>query len=103
MQDVVASTEGGTLLRVELSPGASEDAFPDGFNPWRSCVQARVKAPPQDGEANRSLVGLIADHFDLPTDAVWIKSGARSRRKTIGLRGLSVGEVETALEEVLPT
>lgn len=102
VQDVVTATDGAALLRVELSPGADEDVFPDGFNPWRDCVGARVKARPRDGEANKALLALIAEHFDLPSGEVSIEHGARSRRKTIALHGLSVGEVRAQLEGVLP-
>lgn len=102
VQDVVASTDGATLLRVDLTPGADEDRFPDGFNRWRGCVTARVKAPPQDGEANRALVGLVAEHFGLGREEVWIKTGQTSRRKTVALAGLAVEEVRQRLSGVLP-
>lgn len=102
MQDAVAPTEGGTLLRVDLTPGADEDVFPSGFNEWRDCVEARVRAPPQDGEANRALVGLVAEHFDLPSAAVRIKSGRTARRKTLFLSGVDVAEVAATVEGVQP-
>lgn len=101
MQDVVSDTDGGSLLRVEISPGADEDAFPAGYNPWRESVKARVRAPPEDGEANRALVGLVAEHLGVAASEVWIASGRTSRRKTLGIRGLSVDDVRKRLAEVL--
>lgn len=100
MQDAVAPTEGGTLLRVDLTPGADEDVFPSGFNEWRNCVEARVRAPPQDGEANRALLELVAEHLDLPGDAVHIKTGRTARRKTLFLSGVEVADVAAAVEGV---
>lgn len=102
MQGAVASTSGGTLLRVELSPNASDDAFPDGFNPWRDCVEARVKAPPQDGDANKALLTLIADHFEIPRQRVHLKNGHASTRKTVKLDGVDPETARSKLRTVLP-
>lgn len=101
VQEAVSTTDGGTLLSVELTPEASEDAFPAGYNPWRDRVEARVQAPARDGEANRALIELVATYFDVPGSDVWIKAGARSRRKTIGVRGLDEATVRDRLAGVL--
>ncbi len=102
MQSAVASTDGGTLLRIEVSPGSSEDAFPSGYNPWRECIEARVKDPPKGGEANRTLLGLVAEHFNIPPTDVEIKTGHTSRRKTIRLRGIPEANARSQLKAVLP-
>lgn len=102
MQSAVASTDGGTLLRIEVSPGSSEDAFPSGFNPWRECLQARVRAPPEDGAANEALLTLVAEHFDVNQRKVAIKTGHTSRRKTLRLQGVREDQVRSLLNAVLP-
>lgn len=102
MQDVIAATDGGSLLRIQLSPGADDDAFPTGYNPWRDCIEARVEAQAQQGEANQALIELVADHFAIPTAQVQIKNGHTSRRKTLMLHGVPLGKVEESLKEVLP-
>jgi len=101
VQQPVAATGGGTLLRVEVTPGASDDAFPDGFNQWRELLEARVKAPAQDGEANRALCALAARALDLDTNSVTVKSGHTSRRKTLFVRGLGPDEVNERLGGVI--
>lgn len=102
VQGPVASTDGGSLLRVELTPGADEDTFPAGYNPWREVVEARVSAPAREGEANRALVELVAAELDLPTGQVRIKTGPTSRRKTLTLQGLPLSTLEEKLDGVLP-
>jgi uncharacterized protein (TIGR00251 family) len=47
---------------------------------------ARVKSPPVDGKANRELVELIAEHFDVPRSRVTIKSGAGARVKRVEIK-----------------
>lgn len=102
MQSAVASTDGGTLLRIEVSPSTSEDAFPSGYNPWRECLEARVMAPPENGQANQALVALVAEHFDVPAKKVTIKTGHTSRRKTIRVLGVREDQARSKLHAVLP-
>jgi uncharacterized protein (TIGR00251 family) len=40
-----------------------------------------VDAPPQDGEANRALIALLADHFSVPKSTIKIVRGRSSRGK----------------------
>jgi uncharacterized protein (TIGR00251 family) len=44
---------------------------------------ARVKSPPVDGKANKELLELVAEHFDVPRSRVTIKSGAGARLKRV--------------------
>jgi uncharacterized protein (TIGR00251 family) len=99
VQDAVASTPEGVILRVQVTPGAEEDAFPSGYNEWREVVEARVRAPARDGEANRALLDLVARRLDVPREAVWLDSGHTASRKSVGVRGLDAGAAARALEE----
>jgi hypothetical protein len=42
-----------------------------------------VHAPAQDGEANRVLIELLAQHFDVPKTTIRIVHGQSSRRKLV--------------------
>ena len=44
---------------------------------------ARVKSPPVDGKANKELLELIAERFDVPRSRITIKSGAGARVKKV--------------------
>lgn len=90
------------LLAIEVVPGASEDAFPAGYNPWRKRVQARVRAHPEDGRANGALCRLVAEHFSLAPGDVSVGAGHSARQKTLVLRGANEASVRARLAGVLP-
>lgn len=68
------------ILQVKVRPNSRVcglEELSDGS--W----QARVKAPPVDGKANRELLVLVARHFKLRKSQVSIKSGASGRMKLV--------------------
>jgi uncharacterized protein (TIGR00251 family) len=44
---------------------------------------ARLKSPPEDGKANKELIGLVAKHFGCRASAVVIKAGGSGRMKLV--------------------
>lgn len=79
----------GTALEVEVVAGSREGRFPAGFNAWRGRLEAKVRAPPEAGQANAELCALVADALGAPGAAVRVSSGHASRRKTLLVRGLT--------------
>jgi uncharacterized protein (TIGR00251 family) len=90
-RDAVKPARDGVALEVEVVPGSRESRFPCGFNAWRGRIEAKVRAPPEDGKANAELCGLVAEALGVPGSAVSVSAGATSRRKTVGVRGLTAG------------
>lgn len=86
----VKPAKDGTALEVEVVPGSRESRFPAGFNPWRGRIEAKVRAPPEDGQANAELCALVAAALGVPVAAVRVTSGQRSRRKGVLARGVGV-------------
>ena len=43
----------------------------------------KIKEPPREGKANRAVIKLLAEHFDVPKTQISIVSGLRSRNKVI--------------------
>ncbi|MEB3355550.1 MAG: DUF167 domain-containing protein [Synechococcales bacterium] len=43
----------------------------------------RLKSPPTDGKANAELIGLLAEHLQVPRSSIRIKTGLNSRQKLI--------------------
>lgn len=41
-----------------------------------------VAAAPAEGKANKAVIGLLAEYFDVPKSRIEIKSGYSSPRKT---------------------
>jgi uncharacterized protein len=45
--------------------------------------EAHIRAPARDGKANRALIDLLAEHFDVPKSVIKIIRGEFSRKKLI--------------------
>ncbi len=93
----VKPAKGGCALEVEVVPGSRESRFPAGFNAWRGRLEAKVRAPPEEGQANAELVGLVADALGVPASCVRVGAGATSRRKTLHVEGLAPQEAAARL------
>jgi uncharacterized protein (TIGR00251 family) len=90
-------------FKVRLTPKGGRDAIEgwwmDGAS--RRALKARVAAPPQDGKANASLIGLLARTLDVRNSDVRIVSGASSRLKTIEIDG-DEARLSALLAKVIP-
>lgn len=97
-RDAVKQAKGGALLEVEVVPAASESRFPAGFNAWRGRIEAKVRAPPEDGRANAELCALVAEALGVASAHVRVASGATSRRKGIHVAGMTPAQACALLE-----
>ena len=79
----------GLILSVRLTPKSSRDEIGgiDELADGRMVLKARVRAVPQDGEANAALIRLLAKALHMSASAVRIEAGANSRLKTVHLQG----------------
>lgn len=70
-------------LGVRVTPGARTEglAIVDGH------LHARVRAKPQDGEANRAVLKLLAKSLGLPTSRLRLLRGATARDKLVQVEG----------------
>ena len=77
------------VLTVRLTPGADRDAVEGvgALADGRSVAHVRVRAHPQDDEANEALVALLARTFGRPKSAIQIVSGAGARIKNLRIAG----------------
>jgi uncharacterized protein len=77
------------LLSVRLTPKSSRDEIGgiEELADGRTVLKVRVRAVPQDGEANEALVKLLAKALHMSASAVRIEAGASSRLKTLHLQG----------------
>lgn len=102
MAPPIREAPGGVVLDVEVVPSAREDRFPAGGNPWRGTLRARVRAPPEEGQANEALRGLVAGFFGVPASRVRLLRGGRSRRKTLRVEGVSLDAATARLRREQP-
>lgn len=88
---------GGVRLLLDVTPGARDARFPDGFEPWRGRLGVRVTEPAQDGRANVAVVRALAAFFAHPTAQIHLEAGATDRRKAVRLAGLGRAAALAAL------
>lgn len=69
-----------TKIAVTVKPGSSQEKIIE-KTPGELVVYLRAK--PHDGEANVSLIKLLAKHLDVPKTSIKIIRGTHSRIKTI--------------------
>ena len=90
----LTETPEGVILNVRAQPRSSRSGI-DGL--IGDAVKVRIRCAPVDGKANKELVEMLAEAFDLPKSAVQFKSGETSKTKRILLRGLTAAAVKSVL------
>ena len=86
METFFQETTDGIVLNVRAAPRSSRAGL-DGIQ--GDAVKVRIRSAPVDGKANKELVEVLADAFDLPKSSVMFKSGETSKTKRLLLRGVS--------------
>ncbi len=72
------------IIQVKAIPNAKKNVIKqDG-----AVLKIFLNAPAVDGKANKALVELLADHFDVKKNQIAIIKGLKSRHKTINIIGI---------------
>jgi uncharacterized protein YggU (UPF0235/DUF167 family) len=84
----VTVAAGQVRFRVRLTPKGGRDAIKG----WSGIgadafLKARVRAAPEDGNANTALIALLAKELGVAKSALAIAGGQKARLKTIVLTG----------------
>jgi len=85
----VRQVPGGVCLHVRLTPKGGRDAL-EGWARGADAsehLKARVRAAPEDGNANAALIGLLAQKLGVAKSAVRIAGGQSARLKRIEVVG----------------
>lgn len=98
----VHATADGCRLDLDVHPGRRRAAFPTGLHPWRRRIGIDVRAPAQEGKANREVLAAVASFFQVPGAKVLLVSGAKDGRKVVDVQDLSLEEACRRLAEALP-
>lgn len=85
------------IVRVHLQPKASRDEI---VGMHGGALKVRVMAPPLEGRANASLIGLLAAAFGIPRSRVTLEHGASGREKS--LRLIRPGRIPARLLHLTP-
>lgn len=94
----MAQTDGGTILAVRVITGARKTVIAGEEN---GRLKVRLQAPPVEGKANKELLKLLARSLGLSKGQVRLKSGERSRDKTVLLAGIPTTDARNRLKKAL--
>ena len=78
------------ILRVHIVPNAKSDVV---VGEHGGALKIKLRAPAVEGKANAALMHFLAEQLKVPRNAIVLKSGEKSRGKTIEIHGLSQEEV----------
>ena len=84
-------------IAVTVQPSASQNEvirFKDGI------LHVRIAAPPIRDKANQELVEFLSDILGISKGNLTIEKGMTSKRKVIGVNGLSQDQVMRQLERL---
>lgn len=81
----VRETAEGVIIQVRISPRARRTGA-GGVHDGR--LKISLQAPPVDGKANEALAGFLSRSLGIRKQDIRIRSGERSREKTIALAGI---------------
>lgn len=73
-------------IKIQVKTKAREEKIEKRVNSDVYVVHTKKQAI--EGEANRSIVEIIAEYFNVPKTSVVIKSGKRSKLKIVEITGL---------------
>jgi len=76
------------IAHFRVTPRSTKEAI-DGLAQTADgqAFQARLRAVPEDGAANRALEALVARWLDVPKRTVTLSTGGKSRLKSVRIDG----------------
>ncbi len=84
----------GVRVPVKVVPGASRSRV---LGILDGALKVAVAAPPEKGKANKALIKILAETFDLPKNRVSIEQGQSSHHKIVLLHGADADHVRNRL------
>jgi len=92
----ITERDGSVIFLVRVQPRASRDAIAGEHD---GALKIRVTAPPVEDRANEALRRFLAARLNIPSSAVRIAGGERSRTKRIAIQGIAPHQILALLEE----
>ena len=99
--NAISLSKNEVLMKIHILPGSTRSLFPAGYNNWRQCIEAKVKAAAKENKANNEIIEKIAKYFDILPKDVSIVSGHKGREKTISIKNIQKEDVCRKIEESL--
>lgn len=71
-------------IKVKIKPKSKETLVTKSKDTFNNIVyEVCVKSLPKNGEANKEMLEVLGDYFDIPKSHIKIKSGHTSRNKIV--------------------
>ena len=80
---------GKAVLNLCIHPNKTRSLFPAGYDEWRGCIEVHITEETKKGCANKELISILAEFFEVPKDSIAILSGKTSREKIVEIGGIS--------------
>ena len=87
----------GLTFDIQVIPHASRAELVGAQN---GVLKIKVTAPPVEGAANEACIKLLAKELGLKKSQMEISSGAKSRKKTVMIKDINRGELETKINNI---
>jgi hypothetical protein len=104
-EDAIKTVQSGTIIDVEVTPGAKKACIPGGYNPWRKRIEVKLSENAHKGKANEQLVESFSQLFGLRASEISIVTGMKNTKKSILLLGIgreqAVAAMKKGLENIL--
>ena len=99
-KEIPAGTDrdGSGLLFVRVQPRASKNRV---YGLHDGALKIAVTAPPVEGKANDCIIAYLAKLFKVPKKDLCIKSGSKSKIKTVAFRSIGEKELSLRLKEII--
>ena len=91
---------GQPILSVNVQPASNREGI-IGYSEWKGELKIAVKAIAEGGKANKALIHVIAESFNLPKEAVEITSGLKSKSKKVKLATTDIQLIKGIIERKL--
>ncbi|HJM44795.1 MAG TPA: DUF167 domain-containing protein [Candidatus Poseidoniaceae archaeon] len=91
---------GNVIFEIEAQPNSSKSNI-TGYNQWRNRLQISTKAQAIKGAANKEIIKIISESFNLQKNQVQIISGQTSRLKQIKLLDIEIEAINKVISNIL--
>lgn len=69
-------------ITIKVKPRAKENKVEQ----EKEKLKISVKAPPEQGKANKEVVGILSKHFSTPRSSIHILKGHKSQNKIVRIK-----------------
>lgn len=91
--------DNGVLLSITARPNASRNTI---TGVHAGCLKLAITEAPEKGKANTAIIKLLAKALGIACKQIQLHSGATSTRKKLLISEMSVHDLLTRIESVLP-